>query len=1081
MPKFRLPKKRVFRVLIITVAVFLLLIAAAAIVLFTQQQRITAMAVAELNKQFKGELSVGSSNITLFKNFPNISIALHDVRFFPDKSRRGQPLYEVEHLYVGFSLPGLLSGKYHVRRLFLKGGYVELVRERNGNFNIVEAKTVQPSSPSTPTSDSAALDIDLRKMVIRDLRIAYLDKASGQRIASQIDKLTASFKNNVTELSVGLDADLEADATSPADTTFFRHKHLVLDIHANYNKTTRALRIPTGSIRLQDAAFRLEGTATLGTPAQVDFTVKGDKPDMNLLAAFIPGDAAAMLEPFRYDGRIYFDGRIKGILAKDTLPLIDVAFGCEDAWFLNQKAGKKVDSLGFRGTYTNGEGHSLRTSEIRLSNVAARPGKGIFAGNFVIRDFTDPKVVLQLKSELELGFVGEFLGIPDLQHITGTVKLDMDIKELTDLDLPEQYLGQLKDGVQSELSVKGLSFRIPGYPHPVRDMHLHAEMRNGRVVLDTLGLRVGGSDFRASGSISDILALIHTPDKPVTMRLRAGSNAIRMTDIFAADTALARKATEEIRGFRLDVSLSTSVRQLRNPAPLPKGTLTLHQLGAAFKVYPHAFKDIGATLNIEDTSLTLREFKGNIDGSDFRMSARVNNYAMWFKPVKKGKTMVAFDFKSARLAMDDILGPRSRQLIPPGYQKEEGANIWLRAKADLRFDTTFRFAKIKLANISGTLKQHALQLDKISGNILYGANKILRVDSLKGAIGRSDFDISFRLFNGKDSLIKNRTNYLYFRSKFIDADQLAGYDFTAQPATAASSHPNTAAKTKAPPDSSAHAKAFNIFKLPFPVFEVKADIGRFRYNRLWLQGVKAQLRVQEDHYIHLDTLGMKVAGGIVGMRGYLNGSDPEKIYFRSRIKVNNVDMEKMLIKLDHFGQDLVINKNIKGRLSGNIRSHVQIHPDFVPILHDTKAELDVEIHDGSLVDFTPMEAMAGYFKDKNLRNVRFDTLRNKLTFTNGVLNIPAMNINSSLGFMEISGKQSLDLKMEYYMRVPMKMVTQVGFQALFGGKKQHEVDMDQVDEIEYRDKDKKVRFMSIKVTGTPDDFKVGLGKAKSKS
>lgn len=1080
MPKLSKPRKRILRILIITVSSFLLLVTIATIVLFTQQQRITAMAIAELNKQFKGELSVSNSNITLFKNFPNISIALHDVRFFPDKSRRGQPLYEVEHLYVGFSLPGLLSGKYHVRRLFLKGGYVELVRERNGRFNIVEAKTLQPDTTSAPAADSSALDIDLRKMVIRDMRIAYHDKTTGQHIQSNIGALTASFKNNERELSVGLDADLEADATSPADTTFFRHKHLVLDIHADYDKTSRRLRIPTGSIQLQDAAFRLEGTALLGTPTQVDFTVKGDKPDMNLLAAFIPGDAAAMLAPFRYDGRIYFDGKIKGILAKDTLPLIEVAFGCENAWFLNPKADKKVDSLGFRGTYTNGAGHSLQTSEIRLTEVQARPGKGIFAGNFVIRDFTDPKVLLQLKSELELGFIGEFLGIPDLQHITGKVKLDMDVKELTDPDLPEQYIHQLKDGVQSELTVQGLSFRIPGYPHPVRNMNLHAVMRNGEVTLDSLGLRVGGSDFRASGAISDILALIHAPDKPVTMRLKAGSSVIRMTDIFAADTALARKATEEIRRFRLDVALSTSVRQLRKPAPLPKGTLTLHQLSAAFKQYPHAFRDIAATLQIEDTSATLRGFRGHIDGSDFQLSARVNNYALWFNPVKKGKTMIAFDFKSARLAMEDLLGPRSRALVPPGYHKEEGANIWLRAKADLRYDTTFRFAKIKLANISGTLKQHDLQLEKISGNILYGANRILKVDSLKGAIGRSDFDISFRLFNGKDSLIKNRTNYLYFRSKFLDADQLSGYDFTAQSTPASAAGNTSAAKAKATPDSVAHAKSFNIFKVPFPVFEVKADIGRFKYNKLWLQGVTAQLRVQEDHYIHLDTLGMKVAGGILGMKGYLNGSDPEKIYFRSRIKVNNVDMGKMLIKLDHFGQDLVINKNIKGRLTGNIRSHVQIHPDFVPILHDTKAELDVEIHDGSLVDFAPMQAMAGYFKDKNLRNVRFDTLRNKLTFTNGVLNIPAMNINSSLGFMEISGKQSLDTHMEYYMRVPMKMVTQVGFQALFG-KKQAEVDLDQVDQIEYRDKDKKQRFMSIKVTGTPDDFKVGLGKAKGKS
>jgi len=238
--------------------------------------------------------------------------------------------------------------------------------------------------------------------------------------------------------------------------------------------------------------------------------------------------------------------------------------------------------------------------------------------------------------------------------------------------------------------------------------------------------------------------------------------------------------------------------------------------------------------------------------------------------------------------------------------------------------------------------------------------------------------------------------------------------------------------------------------------------------------------MQEDHHIYIDTLSTKIAGGTLAMRGHFNGSDPNKIYLRSRIKVDQVDLEKMLLKLDHFGQDVVINKNIKGRVSGQIKSYVRIHPDFVPILDNSKAEVNVSIYKGSLVDFAPMQAVAGYFKDKNLRMISFDTLHNVLTFADGVLNIPSMNINSSLGFVEISGKQSLDLKMEYYIRVPLKMVTKVGFNSLFG-KKQEDVDLDQVDAIEYADKDKKTRFMNLRVTGTPSDFKIGLGKDKRRS
>jgi hypothetical protein len=156
---------------------------------------------------------------------------------------------------------------------------------------------------------------------------------------------------------------------------------------------------------------------------------------------------------------------------------------------------------------------------------------------------------------------------------------------------------------------------------------------------------------------------------------------------------------------------------------------------------------------------------------------------------------------------------------------------------------------------------------------------------------------------------------------------------------------------------------------------------------------------------------------------------------------------------------------------------MQVHPDLTPLMENTQARIDLEILNGVLVNFAPMQALSSYFGDKNLSMVRFDTLRNTLTFKNGVLLIPDMNINSSLGYMEIAGQQSMDTHMEYFLRIPLKLVTQVGFHMLFG-KKKEEVDPDQVDAIEYRDKEKKIRFMNLTITGTPDVYKVALGKAK---
>jgi AsmA-like C-terminal region len=880
---------------------------------------------------------------------------------------------------------------------------------------------------------------------------------------------------------------MELDMTSPTDTTFFRRKQFEIDIQANYELQSSLLHIPAGALRLQDATFNLSGSAHIAKESVIDFRINGDKPDLNLITAFLPESVKTSLEPFQYDGHIYFDGMVRGRVAKDQMPLIEVDFGCKDAWFLNTGANQKVDQLGFKGYYYNGSEHALSTSELHITNVNARPGKGIFKGNFVMRDFTNPQIVMQVNSNLELKFVGEFFGITDLKQTTGKIQLDMDFQEIMDIKLPEESLRKLKEGVQSRLIVENLSFVIPGHPLPVKNLNLQAEMRNGSITLDSASLKLGNSDLHVSGSLSDIQAFLRNHKKAVSLKLNARSKNLLLKDVFAYDTALQNKMTEEISAFKLGLEVKTTVEQLLNPAPLPKGQFDLKILNATLKNYKHSFKEISAELTVNDTLVRLKNLKGMVDNSDFEFSGRVTNYQLWFQDVMKGKTQIAFDFKSKRFALDDILGRGTRKFVPRGYRHEEANDVWLRTKIDLRYDTVFRFAKAHIANATGFIKNHNFLMKEISGTVKYGANRIFVLDTLKGTIGKSDFDITMRLFNGADKTIKKRTNYFYLKSNFLDVDELVSYNFAPDTTRRRRSDSTRSKRPRKPPvvvaakDTSAHAKSFNIFTLPFNEFTLRVDVGKLKYNKLWMKELTARARMTQDHFIYADTLATRIAGGYVGINGVLDGRDTSKLLLTSTIMIDQLDLEKVMLKLDHFGQDLVVNKNVKGKLTGTIKSAVQVHPNFVPLMSNSTAKMNVKIIDGSLVDFAPMQAMAGYFKDKNLRLIRFDSLKNELSFTNGVLIIPAMNINSSLGYIEMSGKQSLDLTMEYYVRVPMKMVTQVGFNSLFDRKSEAEVDKAQIDEIEYSDKDRKIRFVNVKVVGKPDDFKVSLGRNKSKT
>ena len=176
---------------------------------------------------------------------------------------------------------------------------------------------------------------------------------------------------------------------------------------------------------------------------------------------------AEELKHFRYDGDLDFKGTIKGPIRKGVQPRIDLHFACTNAWLHNTIANKKLDFLAFTGYYTNGDSMSLKTSLLRINDIYARPGEGRFKANFTMRDFTDPKILMQVNSDLELGFFGAFLGIRDLERITGRITLRMNFSELVDLSKPEKELSELTKGIQSELTVRDLTFRIPNYPYTV--------------------------------------------------------------------------------------------------------------------------------------------------------------------------------------------------------------------------------------------------------------------------------------------------------------------------------------------------------------------------------------------------------------------------------------------------------------------------------------------------------------------------------------------------------------------------------------------------------------------------------------
>lgn len=1043
----RLKKWRIVFIVLVLVSILPLI---SIFILYKNQSALTQKVIYSLNESFEGQLEVKGSYISVFSNFPYISVDLRDVVFYADKIEKQDTIYFARDIYVGFSVLDLLSGKNRIKSLKLSGGHLNLKKAEDGKINLLTAKGLYEPSD---TVNEDELNIDLSSIKVKDFQIDFHDVANKNAISTQIEDVIATLKIEDDHIFAKLDSELVLDIIEDGLPTFFTQKHINLDLVLDYDQNEASLMVQNSILRLEEAQFSLTGEVDFDDDIDLDLRIMGEKSDFSLLAAFLPNETGNALKRYKNQGDVYFQGRVKGKSANGNVPEIALEFGCDNAYFLNQSVGKKVEDLRFIGFYTNGEERSLKTSEFQLLNFNAKPDQGTFKGKLIIKDFSNPFISINVNADLDLGFLGEFFEIEGLEGIRGQVIVNMDFDELVDMEEPG--IAGIENSVKSELIVNNLEFSLPDYHLPISNANVYASMVKGDIALESATFQIGDSDFSFAGIIQDFPAILHGENRMVKAKLSAVSDLIDVEQLIGDDSTGAK---EIVSDFEIKLAFESSGWELKNFVHLPKGEFFVEDFHAKLQNYPHAFHDFHADIMIGDNDLAVIDFTGEIDKSDFHFSGKLDNYSKWFQESPSGKSRFEFDLVSKHLAVYDLLTYAGENYLPKDYQQEEINGLRIKGSLDLNYQDKFQSADLWLNHLEGRMSLHPLKLEKFKGRLHY-ENDYLTLDNFGGKLGVSDFNIQMGYYLGKDFSGNHPKNYFKLTSDRMDLDALMGFEGFEQ--------------------ESSHEDAFNIFQIPFSDMDLTAEVGKLNYHTFWLDNVTLKGRTTANHYIYLDTLGLKAADGTLGIKGYFNGSNPKEIYFHSTMKANKVDLDKLMFKFENFGQDYLINENLHGLVSGTIESKFLVHPDLTPIIEKSEANLDLTVYKGRLVNFTPLQAMGDFFKDKNLNNVRFDTLSNSFELKEGVLNIPRMNINSSLGFIELSGKQSLDLNMDYFIRIPLGLVTQVGFRSLFSGKNKDEVDPDQEDAIVYRDDNRRVRFVNVNMRGTPDDYQIGLRKEKN--
>lgn len=1046
-------RKFIKRLLIFIVAIPVTLLLLLITVLYVKQDEVVQEIIATLNEDFEGKVSVEDSHISPFANFPHISIDLENVRVFESKQSGDNEILHLEDVYLGFNLWSILSGDMTIRKLRLSGGVIDLVQHEDGTLNLINAL----ASKKTVEEEAEALHIDLKKVRIDNVDINKLNEQNGIKVDALIQNATAKLSTSDEEILAGLDLSFTLNLIKDGDTTFFKHKHITFNTDVHYRNTDEFLQIDPTEVSFEGASFNLAGKIDFKNDMDLDLHLDGNKPNFDLFIALAPEDLIPTLKTYENRGKIFFKADIKGKSVNGHQPAVRVDFGCENGFFQNKLFKRKLDKLQFRGYFTNGDKRTAETMEFRILNFQAKPEVGVFEVDLRVKDFNAPEIFVDVNTNMELNYIKEFFEVEEISKASGRVDFKMKFRDIIDIEHPERMIERFNESYQMSLHCTNVQLESPHIAFPINSLNIDAVASGHELAIKQFELNTNKSDLHISGKISDLPAIVHHTNLPVSADLHIKSKKLSFAELSGTDNE------EAVSNLQLDLAFLSTARNFTEFDVLPKGEFIIDNFYAKLKKYPHTFHDFHADLIVSDESVELKKFHGEIDRSDLEISGKLLNLAFLMNPTHSGDVIIDYNIKSNQLQLHDLLTYNSEHFLPEEYRQEEFDHLHAHGKTNLHFKQgEITATDSYFDHLSADLKIHPVHVYDLNGRVHTDPGHIV-LDDLNGRIGQSDFHTTLHYYFGDKNKKAKRENKLIFKSSFLNIDELLAF-----------SEHDYKNGNKVVDTHRQHVEAFNIYTLPFPNMSFQLDIGKMNYHRYKLANVKGKFHTTEKHYLYIDRLAVDAAGGHFDIKGYFNGSDPKHIYLSPEITLRNVELDQLLFKFENFGQDHIVAENLHGKFSGKLSGKILVYPDLTPKIDDSEIHIDMAVTDGKLENYAVFDYMADYFKDKNLSKVLFDTLQNHIDLKNGKMSVPEMEINSTLGHIILWGEQDMNYNMEYFIKIPVKMITSAASSKLF--KKKNDGTTGESDEIEYGSD--KTAYVTLRITGNEDGYQFSISKKK---
>lgn len=388
----------------------------------------------------------------------------------------------------------------------------------------------------------------------------------------------------------------------------------------------------------------------------------------------------------------------------------------------------------------------------------------------------------------------------------------------------------------------------------------------------------------------------------------------------------------------------------------------------------------------EKSFLKLEKLNANLQGNPLKASLSIKTFNQPFINAQLNTTL-DLNFLRSYFKLNQIQEVDGNAIINLKLNGSASDFKQFKFGSDNTIDVSTQINKLKLLAVKQPLSNIVL-------NANLSSNKLL-VKALKGQFNQSAIVADGYLLNWLDWFNPNKPVQVFLNAEtnFLNLEDWMVFN----------NNSNTASDTK-------EDKSLN-YELYLQLSANEFVFKNFKATNIKTSGLITPTNIQ------LSNFNLSTCGGSATCKLQFAQVKNEYVLGLQQVNLKQINITQLLTSFNNFGQTEITDKNLKGNLTANLSLISKWDNNFNFIPQSLYAFAQVEVLNGELNNYEPMQALAKFAEVSDLNNIKFADLKNDIEIKNQKIFIPQMEVKNNAINLSLSGTHSFDNYLDYKCKI----------------------------------------------------------------